>query len=221
MSKLRVNAFSISIDGYGAGPRQSLDNPLGERGQSLHEWVFGTPTFQAMHGDFAEHLKRDKVADGDVDETFAARSFENLGAWIMGRNMFTPERGPWRDPSWKGWWGDNPPYHVPVFVLTSHAREPLEMEGGTTFYFVTDGIHSALERAKKAANGKDVRIGGGAATIRQYLSARLIDELHLAISPVILGSGESLFNGLDLASLGYKCTQHAASSKATHVVLSK
>jgi dihydrofolate reductase len=150
MSKLRVNAFSISIDGYGAGPRQSLEAPLGVGGESLHEWVFGTPTFQAMHGDFAEHLKRDKVANADVDETFAARSFENIGAWIMGRNMFTHERGPWRDPSWKGWWGDNPPYHVPVFVLTSHAREPLEMQGGTTFHFVTEGIHSALKRLQTA-----------------------------------------------------------------------
>jgi dihydrofolate reductase len=187
---------------------------------ALHEWVLGTKTFKALHGDFPEELSRGKVGE-DVDDKLAARGFENLGAWIMGRNMFTPERGPWRDPNWKGWWGDNPPYHVPVFVLTHHAHAPIEMAGGTTFHFVTEGIHVALERAKQAANGKDVRVGGGTATIREYLQAKLIDEMHLAFAPVLLGTGEHLFNGLDLASLGYKITERATSSKATHVVVSR
>ena len=203
MSKLRVNAFSISIDGYGAGPDQALENPMGVGGMALHQWVLGTKTFRKMDGDFA------------------ARSFDNLGAWIMGRNMFAPSRGPWPDDGWEGWWGNNPPYHVPVFVLTHHARAPLTMEGGTTFHFVTDGIHAALKRAKDAARGKDVRLGGGSATIRQYLAAGLIDEIHLAISPVLLGRGEHLLAGIDIVSLGYKCTEHASTSQATHVVLAK
>ena len=213
MSKIKVSAFSISVDGYGAGPSQSLENPLGIGGMALHEWAFGTRTFQRMFG-------KDAGATG-IDEDFAARSFENIGAWIMGRNMFTPVRGPWPDDTWKGWWGDNPPYHVPVFVLTHHPRAPIEMEGGTTFYFVTDGIQAARERAIAAANGKDIRIGGGAATIQQYLRAGLIDEIHLAISPVVLGSGERLFNDVNLVELGYRCTQHASSEKATHVVISR
>jgi dihydrofolate reductase len=221
MSKLRVNAFGISIDGYGAGPDQSLDQPMGVGGMALHEWVFGTRTFQKMAGDFAGSLIGDQVARGGVDDDFAARGFENLGAWIMGRNMFAPSRGAWPDDGWKGWWGDNPPYHVPVFVLTHHARAPLTMKGGTTFHFVTDGIHAALKRAKDAAGGKDVRLGGGVATVRQYLAAGLIDELHLVIAPALLGRGENLFAGIDTVGLGYRCTQHASSEHATHVVLTK
>jgi dihydrofolate reductase len=219
MTKLRVNSFSISIDGYGAGVDQALEQPMGVGGMALHQWVFGTKTFQKMIG--KESPTSDKAPGEDVDDRFAARGFENLGAWIMGRHMFTPSRGAWPDDGWKGWWGPNPPYHVPVFVLTHHAREPLTMEGGTTFHFVTDGIHAALSRAKEAAQGKDIRLGGGTATIRQYLSAGLIDELHLAISPVFLGKGEHLLADIDTVALGYKCTEHAASEHATHVVLSK
>jgi dihydrofolate reductase len=221
MTKLRVNAFSISIDGYGAGLDQALDNPMGVGGMALHKWVFGTKTFQKMTGHATESLASDKALSEDVDDRFAARGFENLGAWIMGRNMFTPSRGAWPNDHWEGWWGANPPYHVPVFVLTHHAREPLTMEGGTTFHFVTDGIHAALSRAKEAAQGHDIRLGGGTATVRQYLSAGLIDELHLVISPVLLGKGEHLLAGIDAAALGYKCTEHAASELATHVILSK
>lgn len=221
MSRLRVNAFSISIDGYGAGPCQDLDNPLGVGGTALHTWVFGTRTFQKLHGDFAGALIGDEVGRAGPDDDFAARGFENVGAWILGRNMFGPMRGPWVDDGWKGWWGPNPPYHVPVFVLTHHARAPLTMEGGTTFHFVTDGIHAALKRAKEAARGKDVRLGGGVATIREYLTEGLIDELHLAISPVLLGRGEHLLAGIDMVSLGYQCTEHVATSHATHGVLAK
>jgi dihydrofolate reductase len=221
MSRLKVRSFSISIDGYGAGPDQALDNPMGTGGMALHTWVLGTKTFHAMHADFAASLTGDQAPRGGVDDDFAARSFENLGAWIMGRHMFGPSRGPWPDDDWKGWWGENPPYHCPVFVLTHHAHAPITMAGGTTFHFVTEGIHVALERAKEATRGKDVRIGGGAATVRQYLSAGLIDELHLAISPVLLGRGEHLLAGIDTAKLGYKCTEHAASEHALHVVLSR
>ncbi|MCP3060199.1 dihydrofolate reductase family protein [Myxococcus sp. K38C18041901] len=221
MSRLRVNAFSISIDGYGAGPHQDLANPLGVGGPALHTWIFGTKTFQKLHGDFAGDLIGDAAGRGGPDDDFAARGFENIGAWILGRNMFAPSRGPWTDDGWKGWWGETPPYHVPVFVLTHHARPPLEMKGGTTFHFVTEGIHAALERAKEAAQGKDVRLGGGAATIREYLSAGLVDELHLAISPVLLGQGEHLLGGIDMVGLGYTCTEHVATAQATHVVLTK
>ena len=221
MTKLRVNAFSISIDGYGAGLDQALENPMGVGGMALHKWVFGTKTFQKMTGHATESPTSDKALREDVDDRFAARGFENLGAWIMGRNMFTPSRGAWPDDDWKGWWGANPPYHMPVFVLTHHAREPLTMEGGTTFHFVTDGIHTALSRAKEAAQGKDIRLGGGTEAVRQYLSAGLIDELHLVISPVLLGKGEHLLAGIDTAALGYTCTEHAASELATHVILSK
>ena len=221
MSRLRVNAFGVSIDGYAAGPDQTLDNPMGAGGMALHQWVFGTKTFQKMAGDFAGSLIGGKAGREGVDDDFAARGFENLGAWIMGRNMFAPSRGAWPDDGWKGWWGNDPPYHVPVFVLTHHARPPLAMEGGTTFHFVTDGIHAALERAREAARGKDVRLGGGVATIRQYLTAGLIDELHLVIAPALLGRGENLLAGIDTVSLGYKCTQHASSDHATHVVLTK
>jgi len=213
MSKLKVCSFGISIDGFGAGPAQSLENPLGRGGTGLHQWAFPTRTFQRMFGN----------EDGTTgtDDDYAARGFENIGAWIMGRNMFGPLRGSWPDESWRGWWGNNPPYHTPVFVLTHHARAPLVMEGGTTFHFVTDGIQAALERATEAANGKDIRVGGGVATIRQYLRAGLIDEMHLAISPVLLGSGEHLFEGIDLLQLGYQCSEHVSTPNATHVVLSR
>ena len=221
MSKLRVNAFGISIDGYGAGPGQDLENPMGVGGMALHQWVLATKTFQKIHADFAGSLIGDKDAEGGIDDDFAARGFADVGAWILGRNMFGPIRGPWPDDSWKGWWGSNPPYHVPVFVLTHHARASFTMEGGTTFHFVTDGIHAALKRAKEAAGGEDIRLGGGAATIRQYLTAGLIDEIHLVISPVILGRGEHILAGIDTVSLGYKCTEHAHTDNATHVVLTK
>ena len=196
MPKLRVNCFSTSLDGYGAGPNQDLQNPMGRGGMALHEWVFPTRTARAMFGDASGG-----GSDG-VDDDFAARGFENLGAWILGRNMFGPVRGPWLDDEWKGWWGDNPPYHTPVFVLTHHARESIAMAGGTTFHFVTDGIRPALARAMEAAGGKDVRLGGGAATIREYLQAGLIDEMHLAIAPTLLGSGEPLLAGIDTVRLG-------------------
>jgi dihydrofolate reductase len=214
VSRLRVESFTISLDGYGAGPNQALQNPLGEGGEALHTWAFTTRTFQQ------KVFGLDKGNAG-VDEDFAARGFDNIGAWILGRNMFSPQRGPWADDTWKGWWGDNPPYHVPVFVLTHHARAPVEMAGGTTFHFVTEGIHEALARARAAAGGKDVRVGGGANTIRQYLQAGLIDEMHVAISPILLGSGEPLFQGLDLRKLGYACTRHAGTEHATHVLISR
>lgn len=221
MSRLRVNGYSISLDGYGAGTDQALDRPLGAGGMALHQWVFGTKTMRKMFAEMGSNMLGDGPGSTGVDDDFAARGVQNLGAWILGRNMFGFQRGPWPDDGWKGWWGNNPPYHVPVFVLTHHAREPLVMEGGTTFHFVTEGIQVALERAKAAAQGKDVRLGGGAATIRQYLTARLIDELHLAISPVLLGRGEHLLGGIDTVSLGYKCTEHVASENALHVVLTK
>lgn len=212
MTKVRVNGFTISLDGYGAGPDQDLGNPLGIGGTALHQWLIPTRTFQrSLFG-------RDGGTTG-VDDDFAARGFHNVGAWILGRNMFSPLRGAWPDMNWKGWWGDNPPYHVPVFVLTHHARPAIEMEGGTTFHFVTGGTREALDRAREAAAGKDVRIGGGADTIRQYLREGLVDELHIAISPVLLGRGESLFAGIDLRVLGYECVESAASEKATHLVL--
>jgi len=213
MAKVKVSAFSISIDGFGAGPRQSLENPLGVGGHALHDWAFATRTFQRMFG-------KEGGASG-IDDDFAARSFENVGAWILGRNMFGPIRGPWPDESWKGWWGDTPPYHVPVFVLTHHPRQSIVMQGGTTFHFVTGGIRLALEKAREAAGGKDVRIGGGVATIQQYLRVGLIDELHVAISPALLGSGERLFTDINLVELGYRCTEHVATPKATHLVLSR
>lgn len=211
MTRVRVESFTISLDGYGAGPSQDIDNPLGVGGTDLHYWFVPTRTFQRTHG----------TGDGTtgIDDDFAARGFKNIGAWILGRNMFGPIRGAWPDLNWKGWWGDNPPYHVPVFVLTHHARPPIEMEGNTTFHFVTGGIHEALDRARGVANGKDVRVGGGPNTIQQYLRAGLIDELHVAISPVLLGQGERLFEGVDLRALGYECVQYVPSEKAIHVVL--
>ena len=214
MTRLLVRCFSMSIDGFGAGPDQDLQNPLGVGGPELFDWFFHTRTWQRMHGN----------ADGEtgIDDDLAAQSFEGVGACILGRNMFGPVRGPWPDESWKGWWGDEPPYHTPVFVLTHHQRAPLAMKGSTEFRFVTEGIESALEQAKAAAEGKDVRLGGGVATIRQYLRAALIDELHLVISPVLLGSGEHLFNGIDMRALGYECVQHLAGSRAAaHVILKK
>jgi dihydrofolate reductase len=214
MSKLRVQGFSISLDGYGAGPGQSLENPLGAGGMALHQWVLPTRTFQKM-------LFGKEGGTTGTDDDFAARGIVNLGAWILGRNMFGPVRGPWPDEVWKGWWGDNPPYHVPVFVLTHHPRAPITMAGGTTFHFVTEGIGAALKRATEAAGGKDIRIGGGVATIREYLNAGLIDEMHLAISPVLLGSGEHLFGGIDLTRLGFECTEHVPTASATHVVLTR
>lgn len=211
--KVKVGAFSVSMDGFGAGPWQDLNNPLGVRGMELHQWFFPTDVFNKMHGG----------SDGTrgVDNDMAARSFENVGAWILGRNMFGPVRGPWPDDSWKGWWGEEPPYHTPVFVLTHHARAPLEMKGGTTFYFATDGPESALKRAKEAAKGKDVRIGGGVATIRQYLEAGAIDEMQLAVSPVLLGEGENLFAGINLHRLGFKVEKSVAGENATHVIIGR
>ncbi len=213
MSKLRVNSFSISIDGYGAGPDQSLEHPLGVGGLALHEWMVATRTFQNIFGNSGG-------ATG-TDDDIAARGLNNIGAWILGRNMFGPIRGPWPDDNWKGWWGDVPPYHTPVFVLTRHARESITMDGGTTFHFVTEGIHAALDRARDAAKGQDVRLGGGVATIRQYLQAGLLDELHLAISPILLGSGEHLFANIDMLALGYDCSEHVTTASATHVILTK
>lgn len=213
MSRLRVQSFAISLDGYGAGPDQDLQNPLGVRGTDLMEWFFQTRMWRRMHGH--------PGGETGVDNTIVDQGFERLGAWIIGRNMFGPVRGPWPDESWKGWWGDEPPYHVPVFVLTHHARPPVEMAGGTRFNFVTEGIRAALEQAQAAAGGRDVRLGGGVDTIRQYLRAGLIDELHLAVRPVLLGSGENLLRDLDARALGYECFKHVAGERAMHVYLRK
>jgi len=211
-TRVRVDGFTISLDGYGAGPNQDLANPLGVGGTDLHQWLVSTRTFRQTH------FGADDGTTG-VDNDFAMRGSGDAGAYILGRNMFGPIRGPWPDMDWKGWWGDEPPYHVPTFVLTHHERPPLEMEGGTTFFFVTGGIHEALDRAREAANGMDVRIGGGVNTVQQYLRAGLIDELHIAISPVLLGAGERLFEGVDMRALGYECVQSVATEKAMHVVL--
>jgi len=212
--KLRVHTFSISIDGYGAGPSQDLQNPLGVGGPALFDWFFHTRTWQRMHGN--------EDGETNVDDDVAAQGFAGIGAWILGRNMFGPVRGQWPDESWKGWWGDEPPYHVPVFVLTHHSRSPFKMKGGTEFRFVTDGIHAALKQAMEAAGGRDVRLGGGVSTIRQYLCAGLIDELQLTIAPVLLGSGEHLLRGIDTRALGYECVRHVSGARAAaHVVLKK
>jgi dihydrofolate reductase len=218
MSKLKVAAFALSIDGHGAGPDQSLEHPMGVGGMALHEWMLHTRRFKEMHLDVG-----DTTVEGStgIDDDYARRSFENIGAWILGHNMFGPVRGPWPDDAWKGWWGDEPPYHVPVFVLTHHAREPLVMAGGTTFHFVTGGIHDALARARDAAACKDVRLGGGAATVRQYLQAGLIDEMHLVQSSAVLGRGEPLLADIDLTQLGFRCTERVGSEHALHVVLKK
>jgi dihydrofolate reductase len=213
MGKVRVGAFSVSLDGFGAGPRQDLQNPLGVRGMELHRWFMATEAFKKMHGGAG--------GSRGVDNDFALRSFENVGAWILGRNMFGPVRGPWVDDAWKGWWGPNPPYHTAVFVLTHHPRPPLEMEGGTTFHFVTEGLEAALKKAKKAAGRKDVRIGGGVSVLRQYLQAGRIDELHLAFAPILLGQGESLFSGLDFSSLGYNPVKSVPTENATHVLIER
>jgi len=212
MSRLLVRGFAISLDGYGAGPDQDLDNPLGISGPELMEWFFATRVWRRIHGE-------SEAGETGVDNAVAERGFDNIGAWIMGRNMFGPIRGPWPDESWKGWWGAEPPYHTPVFVLTHHARAPLAMAGGTEFRFVTEGIHAALEQARAAAGGRDVRLGGGVATIREYLRAGLVDELHLVLRPVLLGAGEALFADLDLRTLGYECASRFAGERATHIYL--
>jgi dihydrofolate reductase len=214
MPRLRVHCFAISVDGYGAGPHQSIDHPLGQGGLALHEWAFATRTFN-------RRLFGSDGGTGGADDDFAARGFENIGAWILGRNMFGPVRGSWPDDSWRGWWGANPPYHTPVFVLTHHPRPSIPMEGGTTFHFVTNGIRAALQRALEAADAKDVRLGGGVATVRQYLEAGLVDELHVAIAPILLGGGEHLFAGIDAPRLGYERTEHVTTPGATHVVLKR
>jgi len=213
MAKLRVNCFALSLDGYGAGPNQDLQNPLGVGGLALHEWFFSTRTFRRIHGQ--------EGGEAGVDDDLAARGFAGVGARILGRNMFGPIRGPWPDEAWKGWWGDNPPFHTPVFVLTHYPRAPIEMAGGTIFHFVADGIHVALRRATEAAQGQDVQLGGGVATIRQYLSLGLIDEIHLAISPILLGRGAPLLAGLDLPKLGYRCVEHVPTARTTHVILAR
>jgi len=213
--RLVVRGFTISLDGYGAGPRQSQEEPLGAGGESLHGWLVNTSSFKRTHGGTGD------PGAGGIDDEFAERSMEGMGAWIMGRNMFGPVRGPWPDESWRGWWGENPPYHVPVFVLTHHERRPLEMEGGNVFHFITGGIHAALDRAQKAAGGKDIRVGGGVSVVRQYLQSRLVDELHLAVSPILLGSGEHLLAGLDLVALGYRCTDSVASERAVHYTIAR
>lgn len=213
MSKLCVRAYGVSLDGFGCGPDQSQEHPMGVGGHALHEWFFPTRTFREMTGQ--------EGGTTGIDDEFAKAGFENIGAWILGRNMFGPIRGDWGDENWNGWWGDEPPYHVPVFVLTHHPRKDLPMKGGTTFHFVTDGIREALSRAKEAANGKDVRVGGGASTIRQYLEAKLLDELHLAFAPTLMGSGENLLAGLNLPALGYRITRHVASDNALHVVVTR
>lgn len=213
MARLRVLAFSYTLDGFGAGPDQSLENPLGVNGGEMMSWFFPTRAFRKMHG-------QDGGETG-VDNRMAEGAFDNIGAWILGRNMFGPVRGPWPNEDWQGWWGDEPPYHVPTFVLTHHARKSLPMKGGTEFHFVTDGIESALEQAKAAAGGKDIRLGGGPATVRQYLQARLVDDLHLALRPVLLGAGEPLLAGLNLRSLGYECVEQVAGERAVHVFIRK
>lgn len=211
MSKVRVSAFTISLDGFGAGVEQDLEHPMGHRGEQLHKWMHNTRMFQKMIGNSG--------GSTDVDNKFAEQSMEGIGAWIMGRNMFGPIRGPWPDETWQGWWGEEPPYHTPVYVLTHHERKPLTMKGGTTFYFEKNGIEAALKKAKENAQGKDIRIGGGVGVIRQYLKAGLIDEMHLAYSPVLLGKGEAVFAGIDLASAGFKVVDYVPTANATHVVL--
>lgn len=213
MGKVKVSAMTVSIDGFAAGSHQDLDNPLGIRGKELHTWMYKTDCFQKMIGN--------KSGVKDVDNTFVEKSFENVGAWILGRNMFGPIRGPWTDDTWKGWWGENPPYHCDVYILTHYERSSIKMQGGTVFHFVTDGIESALKKAKMTAKNKDVRIGGGVSTVKQYLKAGLIDEIHLACSPVFLGEGENLFSNLNLYNLGFQNIEHTATPNAMHVILKK
>jgi dihydrofolate reductase len=213
MTKIRVAGFSISIDGFGAGPDQCLEDPLGKRGPELFQWFFPTKNFCDMVGKSG--------GETGVDNDYATRSMSNFGAFILGRNMFGPMRGPWLNEEWKGWWGENPPYHAPTFILTHHARAPITMEGGTTFHFVTDGIESALRQAREAADGKDIKIGGGVSTVRQYLEINAIDEMHLAVSPVVLGRGENFLAGINLAERGFKVIEHTPTQRATHILLSK
>lgn len=213
MSKVKVAGFGVSLDGFAAGTTQSFDHPLGLRGDEIFQWFFPTRAFRQMHG-------KDGGETG-LDDRFAQRAMEGFGAFILGRNMFGPVRGEWPDDQWKGWWGDNPPYHAPTFVLTHFPRAPIEMQGGTTFYFVTDGIEAALQKAREAAGAKDVKIGGGVATVKQYVQAGYVDEIHLAVAPVALGQGESLFSGIDLRALGYRTVEHVATDRATHIVLAK
>lgn len=212
MSQLRVDCFAMSLDGFVAGPDQSLEHPLGVGGAALHEWSFRTRTFR-------RHVLGEDGGEQGVDDRFIAGGFDNVGAWIIGRNMFGPVRGPWPDEDWKGWWGEVPPFHCDVFVLTHHARAPVPMQGGTTFHFITGGIHDALARARAVAGDRDIRLGGGAATVRQYLQARLVDRLHVPLVPVLLGAGESLFAGLDLPVLGYECTERVEGEHTTHLVI--
>ena len=214
MTMVRVESLTVSLDGYIAGPNQSLENPLGIGGTELHTWAFSTRTFQ-------EKVLGTKGGATGVDDEIAARGFSNIGAWILGRNMFGPIRGPWQDDEWKGWWGDNPPYHVPTFVLTHFPRDPIQMEGGTTFFFVTGGIREALALARNAAGAKDIRIGGGANTIQQFLRDGSIDEMHLAVAPVILGAGERLFERVNLRELGYVCKEQVGTQLATHYFISR
>lgn len=213
MGKVKVTAFSISIDGFGAGPRQDANHPLGVRGLELHAWFRPTEVFNRVHGKSG--------GTTGIDNNIAEESFHNVGAWIMGRNMFGPIRGTWQDDLWKGWWGENPPFNTPVFVLTHHARSPFTLQGGTTFYFVTDGAESALQQARAAAKDKDVRIGGGVGVLRQYLQTGKVDEMHLAVSPVLLGEGEALFAGINLPQLGYEIFRTVAGENATHVFIRK
>ncbi len=213
MSKVRVAAFSLSLDGFGAGPEQSLDDPLGKRGPEMFAWFFPTQAFQSMFG-------KTGISEG-ADAKYAAAGNSGFGAFILGRNMFGPVRGDWPDDTWKGWWGENPPYHAPTFILTHYPRDPIVMEGGTTFHFITGGIEEALNQARAAAGDKDIKIGGGVSTVRQYIQAGLVDEIHFAISPVMLGSGEAMFTGIDLPALGYTVTAHEATDAATHIVLTK
>lgn len=213
MTKVKVAGFGVSLDGFSAGPSQSLDQPLGLRGEEVFQWFFPTRTFRQMQG-------KDGGETG-VDDEFARRAMEGFGAFILGRNMFGPVRGEWPDDQWKGWWGDNPPYHAPTFVLTHYPRAPIEMLGGTTFHFVTGGIEDALQKARAAAGERDVKIGGGAGTVKQYIAAGHVDEIHLALAPVALGKGESLFSGLDLPALGYRTVEHVPTERATHIVLAK
>jgi dihydrofolate reductase len=213
MGQVRVAGFSVSLDGFGAGPEQSLQDPLGKRGPELHRWFVGTKSFKAMLG-------QSGGSEG-VDDSYAHRSMDGFGAFILGRNMFAYSRGEWTDDNWRGWWDENPPYHAPTFILTHHPRDPIVMEGGTIFYFVTDGIRAALEKARAAAGDLDIKIGGGVSTVRQYLQASLIDELHFAFSPVLLGRGEAMFEGLNLPELGYRVIETAPTELATHVVLGR
>jgi dihydrofolate reductase len=213
MTKVRVAGFSVSVDGFGAGPEQTLDDPLGKRGHELHDWLVGTRMFRAMTGE--------PGGSEGVDDQFATRSMAGFGAFIMGRNMFGPIRGEWPDDEWRGWWGDNPPYHAPVIVLTHHPRDSIEMEGGNVFHFVTDGIEAALERAREAAGDMDVKVAGGVSTVRQYVMAGLVDEIHVAIAPVVLGRGEAMFAGIDLPALGFRVTEHQTTQHALHVVLTR